>query len=95
MSSVCETNIHDVKIAPFYKLFFIVVLFLVYRQNPPKSKTPKTKPPRQNPPSQKPPRQNPPIIIILGQNPPRFIYFNLFLDVCFVVYLVLGVSFKP
>ena len=67
---------------------------------PPKSKTPKTKPPRQNPPSQKPPtqkppRQNPPIIIILGQNPPRFIYFHLLLDVCFVVYLVLGVSFKP
>ena len=76
------------------------VFITVYRQNPPSQNPPRQNPPDKTPQAKNPQHKNPqdktpPIIIILGQNPPIFIYFSFIFGCCFVVYLVLGVSFKP
>ena len=71
----------------------------VYRQNPP-SQNPQDEPPRQNPPkpktpNTKTPKTKPPNNNYIRTKPPNIYLFSFIFGCCFVVYLVLGVSFKP
>ena len=61
----------------------------------PQDKTPQTKPPKPKTPNTKTPKTKPPNNNYIRTKPPNIYLFAFIFGCCFVVYLVLGVSFKP
>ena len=61
----------------------------------PQDKTPQTKPPKPKTPNTKTPKTKPPNKNYIRTKPPNIYLFSFIFGCCFVVYLVLGVSFKP